>query len=36
VLQRTDKIALYVPRFAAAFPEDYERWREAHAQLALP
>ena len=36
VLQRTDKIALYAPRFAAAFPEDYQRWRAAHAQLALP
>jgi hypothetical protein len=36
MLQRADKIALYAPRFAAAFPEDYQRWRAAHAQLALP
>ena len=36
VLQQESKIAFYAPRFAAAFPEDYQRWREAHAQLALP
>ena len=36
VLQRADKIAQYAPRFAAAFPEDYQRWRAAHVQLALP
>ena len=36
MLQRKDKIAFYAPRFAAAFPEDYQRWRAAHAQLALP
>ena len=36
VLGRDDKIAFYAPRFAAAFPEDYQRWREAHPQLALP
>ena len=32
VLGREDKIAFYAPRFAAAFPEDYQRWREAHAK----
>ena len=36
VLQQESKIAFYAPRFAAAFPEDYQRWREAHAQLDLP
>ena len=36
VLQLESKITFYAPRFAAAFPEDYQRWREAHAQLALP
>jgi hypothetical protein len=36
MLQQADKIAFYAPRFAAAFPEDYQRWRTAHAQLALP
>jgi len=36
MLQRADKIATYAPRFAAAFPEDYQRWRAAHAQLSLP
>ncbi len=36
VLQRADKIAQYAPRFAAAFPENYRRWRAAHVQLALP
>jgi hypothetical protein len=36
MLQRADKIAFYAPRFAAAFPEDYQRWRAVHAQLALP
>jgi hypothetical protein len=30
VLRREDKIAFYLPRFAAAFPLDYLRWREAH------
>jgi hypothetical protein len=29
LLGREDKIALYAPRFAAAFPEDYQRWRLA-------
>ena len=32
VLGREDKIAFYAPRFAAAFPEDYQRWRDAHAK----
>jgi O-antigen ligase len=32
VLGREDKIAFYAPRFAAAFPEDYQRWRQAHAK----
>jgi hypothetical protein len=36
VLGRDDKVAYYAPRFAAAFPEDYQRWRLAHTQLALP
>jgi hypothetical protein len=36
MLQQADKIAFYAPRFAAAFPEDYQRWRTAHAQLVLP
>ena len=36
VLQRQDLIALYAPRFAAAFPQDYQHWREAHPQLVLP
>jgi hypothetical protein len=36
LLQRADKIALYAPRYAAAFPENYARWRQAHAELALP
>jgi hypothetical protein len=36
LLQRADKIALYAPRYAAAFPEDYARWRQAHADLVLP
>jgi hypothetical protein len=36
VLGRQDKIAYYAPRFAAAFAQDYRRWREAHPQLALP
>jgi len=36
VLQREDKIAFYAPRFAAAFPKDYQRWRGGHAELALP
>ena len=36
VLQQENKIAYYAPRFAAAFPEDYQRWREAHSQLTLP
>ena len=36
LLGRDDKIAFYAPRFAAAFPEDYQRWRETHRQVALP
>lgn len=36
LLGREDKIAFYAPRFAAAFPEDYQRWRETHPQVALP
>ena len=36
VLGREEKIAFYAPRFAAAFPADYQRWREAHTELSLP
>ena len=36
LLQRADKIALYAPRYAAAFPENYARWRQAHADTDLP
>lgn len=36
VLQREDKVALYAPRFAAAFPEDYQRWHADHPDLLLP
>ena len=36
LLQRADKIAIYAPRYAAAFPEDYARWRQTHADLDLP
>ena len=36
LLQRADKIALYAPRYAAAFPKDYARWRQAHTDLVLP
>jgi len=36
LLQRADKIAIYAPRYAAAFPEDFTRWRQAHADLDLP
>ncbi len=36
VLQREDLLTYYAPRFAAAFPQDYQRWREAHPQLVLP
>lgn len=36
ILGGDDKLALYTPRFAAAFPEDYQRWREAHPEIKLP
>ncbi len=36
LLGREDKIVFYAPRFAAAFPADYQRWRAAHAELSLP
>ena len=36
VLQREDKVVLYAPRFAAAFPEDYQRWQATHPDLLPP
>lgn len=36
LLEREDKIAWYAPRFAAAFPEDWARWRQAHARFTTP
>ena len=35
LLQRADKVALYAPRFAAAFPQDYERWRAGNAEAGV-
>ena len=36
VLQREDKLIFYAPRFAAAFPKDYLRWRQVHPEIRLP
>ena len=35
VLGRTDEVLLYVARFRAAFPEDYEKWSNAKGQPAV-
>jgi hypothetical protein len=35
LLQRANKVALYAPRFAAAFPQDYERWRAGNAEAGV-
>jgi len=35
LLQRADKVALYAPRFAAAFPQDYELWRAGNAAAVI-
>jgi len=36
VLHQEDKLIFYAPRFAAAFPKDYLRWRQVHPEIRLP